>query len=38
MAAPLVNPPMTLWDRKFVRNPRLNTPTAVYMQATSSDS
>lgn len=38
MAAPLVKPPMTLWERKLVRKPRLKTPTAVYMQATSSDS
>jgi hypothetical protein len=29
---------LTEWLRKFVRKPRLKTPTAVYMHATSSDS
>jgi hypothetical protein len=34
MAAPLVKPVMTLWDRKRTRKPRRSTPTPVYMQAT----
>lgn len=35
MAAPLVKPPMTEWERKFVRNPSLRTPMTVYMIETS---
>lgn len=31
-------PRRTECDKKFVRKPRLNNPTAVYMQATRSDS